>query len=119
MKVIVVLVLVVYTAAIQPPSTYIVGGSDADANEWPWQAGWLSNGGFSCGCTIIHTNWIITAGHCVGAAVSTYSVEVGHISRGEGTRISVTSVVRHPAYDSGYGGDGYTANDVAVSYCLC
>lgn len=114
MKVLILLGLVAYTMAIRP-STHIVGGSDASVDEWPWQAGWLNLGSFSCGCSILSGNWIITAGHCVGSAVGAYSVEVGNINRGSGTRISVISVVRHPDYNNGYGGDGFTANDVAVS----
>jgi len=113
MKVLIVLGLIAYAAALKP-STHIVGGSEAPADAWPWQGGWLNGGSFSCGCSVLHANWIITAGHCVGGPVGGYSVEVGHITRGQGVRISVTSITIHPNYDSGYGGDGFTANDVAI-----
>jgi len=110
MTVLIVLALVAYAAA-RSPDTHIVGGQDASANEWPWQGGWLSNGGFSCGCSVVHASWIITAGHCVGGAVASYSVELGNINRGQGTVITVTSITRHPEYNVG---QGFTPNDVAV-----
>jgi len=111
--VLIVLALVAYAAAAgrRSPDTHIVGGTAASANEWPWQGGWLSGGSFSCGCSVVHANWIITAGHCVGGPVGTYSVELGNINRGQGTVIDVTSVVRHPEYNQGA---GFTPNDVAV-----
>ncbi len=113
MKVLIVLALVAYAAAAgRRPDTHIVGGQNAAADEWRWQAGWLSGGSFSCGCSIVHTNWIITAGHCVGGPVGQYSVEVGAANRGAGTVISVSSIARHPEYDVGA---GFTPNDIAVS----
>ena len=114
MKVLVVVLgLVAHCLATEQ---YIVGGSAAGADEWRWQGGWLNLGSFSCGCSVIHQNWILTAGHCVGGAVGGYSVEVGSNVRGSGTRISVSSIVRHPDYQDGtIPGLGFTPNDIAVS----
>ncbi|KAK8740104.1 hypothetical protein OTU49_003035 [Cherax quadricarinatus] len=45
----------------------IVGGEDADVNEWPWQAGirQMSNGELFCGAVLIDTQWLVTAAHCL------------------------------------------------------
>ena len=41
----------------------ITGGSDADISEFPWQV-YLEAGDYTCGGSIISSNWIITAAHC-------------------------------------------------------
>ncbi len=44
----------------------IVGGSNADPNEWPWQLSMQSSSGSHfCGGSLIDAEWAITAAHCV------------------------------------------------------
>ena len=47
--------------------SYIVGGTDANLGEFPYQ-GLLQveeeTGSFQCGCALINSNWAITAAHC-------------------------------------------------------
>ena len=45
-------------------SIKIVGGTQATAGDWGWQVLMLSNGGFSCGGSLINSQWIVTAAHC-------------------------------------------------------
>ncbi len=46
----------------------IVGGTEAQPHEFPWQA-WLlltsGNSQFACGGSLISNQWILTAAHCV------------------------------------------------------
>ena len=109
MKVLILLGLIAHSLATEQ---YIVGGTPADQAEWPWQGGWLNGGSFSCGCVVVHANWILTAAHCVGLPAGAYSVALGSNTISSGTIIDVSSVVRHPDYNTG---TGAYPNDVAVS----
>ncbi|XP_066593179.1 protein masquerade-like [Prorops nasuta] len=44
----------------------VVGGEDADANEWCWQVGLINSlNQYFCGGALIGTQWVLTAAHCV------------------------------------------------------
>ncbi|XP_054078740.1 chymotrypsin-like elastase family member 2A [Rissa tridactyla] len=56
-----------------PPSvSKVVGGQDARPYSWPWQASlqFSSNGKWyhTCGGTLIATNWVMTAAHCISSS---------------------------------------------------
>ncbi len=42
----------------------IVGGQPASPGEYPWQAMVLP-GGYLCGGSLIHAQWVVTAAHCM------------------------------------------------------
>ena len=42
----------------------IVGGYEAVPGSWPWQAYLKWKGSFTCGGTLIHPQWVLSAGHC-------------------------------------------------------
>lgn len=86
----------------------IVGGEDAVPGEFPWQA-FLTIGNFMCGGSLITSQWILTAAHCVtdenGQVVPTEFVTVylgKHDLRlwksSEQIR-GVTQILVHPQYD--------------------
>lgn len=50
----------------------IVGGQNADPNEWPWVAVIFNNGRQLCGGSLIDESHILTAAHCVAQYVEVY-----------------------------------------------
>ena len=48
----------------KPISSRIVGGSQAQKDEWPWQALLAVPGGASSG-SLIAEKWVLTASHCL------------------------------------------------------
>jgi len=98
------------------PAGFIVGGQDARANEFPWQASIrrkATNSHF-CGGSIIAERWILTAAHCMdGETAALVSVVVGDHVRNAASSVrqtlDVASFRLHESYNS-----RTSANDVAL-----
>uniref|UniRef100_A0AAV3B5I1 pancreatic elastase n=2 Tax=Pyxicephalus adspersus TaxID=30357 RepID=A0AAV3B5I1_PYXAD len=96
----------------------VVGGTDAVKNSWPWQVSlqYLSGGYWyhTCGGSLIRTNWVLTAAHCVDNG-ATFRVSLGdhNIYQNDGTEqvISVSKVIYHSRWNSMNLGNGF---DIAV-----
>lgn len=43
----------------------IVGGEEATAGEYPWQALLVFGNGIICGGSLIKNGWVLTAAHCI------------------------------------------------------
>ncbi len=85
----------------------IVGGTEATANEFPWQI-LLTYSGLNayCGGSIIHETWILTAAHCVyGTSPAALTVVAGIHDRTSDSanpylqRRSIKSITIHPSYN--------------------
>lgn len=50
---------------IKPGNTRVVGGTEATEHSWPWQAMVAYNWDFTCGGTLIHPEYVVTAAHCL------------------------------------------------------
>lgn len=79
------------------PTTYIVGGDDAE-REYPWMVAIYSSGNFICGGVLISSNWIATAAHCVydtddsdGNAIAFDAADFSVVI-GESTHYSTTNI---------------------------
>ena len=67
---------------MRPSFSRVVNGQDASPHSWPWQISLRKRGGHICGGSLIRSNWIVTAAHCVNRdpTPNIYTVVVGKIS---------------------------------------
>lgn len=99
---------------VNRPPVRIVGGLEAQIGDWGWQVFIYQNinGEKSlCGGSLINTQWIITAAHCVSESLSpaNYLVSVGVHTLKNATNLAVSKVIMNSAYD-----DETSLNDLAL-----
>ncbi|XP_055321366.1 chymotrypsin-1-like [Sitodiplosis mosellana] len=85
-----------------PPSGYIVGGSNAADGLAPFQCSMQYGGQHFCGCAILSSKFIITAGHCAEALdASKITVFVGSNKlSGNGAHYGIKKSKIHEKYDN-------------------
>ena len=111
------LLVAVFLASIVSPArdaSAVVGGSQTTIEAHPWQALVIvAPDSRLCGGSIIDSEWIVTAAHCVvGASPDGVDVHVGTSTlrdRSAGNRATVVEVVVHPDWD-----ESAYRNDVAL-----
>jgi len=100
----------------------IVGGVTAADNAWPWITRLFlretigSGGGFRCGGSIIHSNWVLTAAHCCEDKNEIFATFGDlHVTNSESNEYTLRSVTwfNHPEY--GNSSDGASMNS---DWCL-
>merc|ERR1712107_694586 len=77
-----------------PPSkSRIVGGEEAEPNQWPWIVALFIDNSYFCGGSLITENFVMTAAHCVDGAFEFDVMAGAHDIREyyEDTRIEITS----------------------------
>jgi len=96
----------------------IIGGSNANIGNHPWQASLRNDGQHTCGAVLISATRALTAAHCGGGLTSAYSILAGTSERNVETcatcarRDPVTAVVRNPGFANNPSA-GYP-NDIAI-----
>ncbi len=99
-------------AASRKASPRIVGGYEADKEDWPWMASLQDADesdfydGHMCAGSLIHPRWVMTAAHCIEGDWSGYLepdeidvlLGVHDLENDIGERIHVKRIIRHPSY---------------------
>ena len=109
-------VMVLSTLPSSAAEYHIVNGGPADPGEYPWMAA-LQAGEAGCGASVVANGWLLTAAHCtyvdeantIELGPEGYEAWVNTNTYGQGERLTVAEVIRHPEYDP-----GPTVNDIAL-----
>ncbi|WP_162794863.1 trypsin-like serine protease [Nonomuraea lactucae] len=93
--------LMVTSTTIAPNANAIIGGKNA--GKLRGQVQFWVNGNIACSGTLIGGNWVLTAKHCIedrGATVHNSSIYAGSRHIGEGHRMIIAGIYKHPSLDA-------------------
>merc|ERR1719410_560865 len=76
-----------------PAAERIVGGFEAEPNQWPWQVALFIDNAWFCGGALISENYVLTAAHCADGATYFDIMAGAHNVResSEPHRVEITS----------------------------
>lgn len=94
--------------------TRIVGGFPAVITDYPYQASLRYNGRSICGCSIINSNYVVTAAHCIiSESKDAFSIKAGATNIQETSATeqirSAKNIIIHPEYSK-----TTPRNDIAI-----
>ncbi|KAK5641904.1 hypothetical protein RI129_010451 [Pyrocoelia pectoralis] len=110
-----ILLATIYFAALVEGGTIlhgrIIGGSEADIKDYPYQVSLQMLDRHSCGGSILTKNKVLSAAHCNQGTKYNYSIRAGSSVRDAGgVVIKIESLHSHPEYDA-----RHTNNDIAIA----
>jgi len=97
----------------------VVGGTPAAEYQYPWQVGLFANtfnvAQLTCGGSLLSSDTVLTAAHCVQVWGSTapyvyVGFPQGNVTYKKSKKIRASTVISHPYYDP----SGTTTNDLAI-----
>ncbi|KAL1376292.1 hypothetical protein pipiens_004451 [Culex pipiens pipiens] len=100
----------------EPVNGRIVGGVDAEIEDFPYQLSLRRNGAHSCGASVISEHWALSAAHCTYPLpnLAIMSLRGGSANRLEGGELfTIDRIENHPQYD-----DWNIENDVSVLHTV-
>jgi len=86
-------------------ATRIVGGTETEINEYPWQVAMYFGGNFRCGASLISDRWVLSAAHCISSKnANSYKLVLGEHQIGtsddtESYSMLVEKVIVHGSYN--------------------
>lgn len=92
--------------AVPPVLSRVVAGRDARPHSWPWQVSLQSDSSgrwrHVCGGTLISSDWVLTAAHCINERYN-YQVELGKhsleaVEEGS-TSLRAAAIISHEGYN--------------------
>ncbi|XP_066581977.1 transmembrane protease serine 9-like [Prorops nasuta] len=95
------------------PNGRIVGGTDANIEDIPYQVSLQVNGFGFCGGSIISADYVLTAAHCMMYPASSITIRAGSNRKNQGGSLhAVAQIISHEGYKTNK--YGIPENDVAV-----
>ncbi|XP_076608004.1 serine protease 27-like [Chaetodon auriga] len=90
---------------IAPLNSRIVGGVDAPAGSWPWQASLHRRGSHFCGGSLINKQWVLSAAHCFPSTSTVNLIvylgrDTQQLSNPNEVSRTVSQIINHPDYNS-------------------
>ncbi|XP_049757060.1 kallikrein-6-like [Elephas maximus indicus] len=94
-----ILTLVLITAAWAEEKNKLVQGSSCEKSSHPYQAALYNSGHLLCGGVLIHREWVLTAAHCKKPNLQVFLGKHNlHQTESSQEQISVVQTVTHPGY---------------------